>query len=137
MHQMVALAAVAWVVCSSLAAQDRSIGIIDFYGYSGLDLDHLRATLPFHEGDAPPSRQRLAEARGVFARAIGRRRVQFTLTCCLPDGKTMLDVGIEEPGTPQLNFNPPPDGDNRLPLGILKLYQDHEREIAAGIRLGV
>jgi hypothetical protein len=134
---MIKAVAVAWIVASALAAQNRSIGIIDFYGYSGLDLDHLRAILPFHEGDAAPSRQQLAEARGAFTKAIDRRRVEFTQTCCLSDGKTILDVGIEEPDAPPLNFNSRPSGDDRLPAAVLKLYQDHQREIAAGIRRGV
>src|SRR2546422_6969406 len=34
--------------------QDRPkrIGAIEFYGYAGLDLDKVRATIPVHEGDS-------------------------------------------------------------------------------------
>jgi len=123
-------------VTSSLVAQDRHIGTINFYGYPGLDLQQLRATLPFHEGDPFPSREQLAAAREPFANAIGRTRVRFSPNCCLADGRLLLFVGIEEPEAAPIIFNPKPAGDARLPVELVKLYLDHEQEVRNAVRQG-
>ena len=125
------------MVASVLGADDRHIGVIDFYGYSGLDLNAVRAALPFHEGDPLPSRKQFDEAREPFAKAIGRKRVKFSLTCCRADGRSILDVGIEEPDAPAIPFNAQPNGEAQLAPELLKLYQDHSREADKGVRQGV
>ncbi|HVS50988.1 MAG TPA: HEAT repeat domain-containing protein [Opitutaceae bacterium] len=121
---------------SPLLAQGRKIGAINFYGYTGLDLNRLRAALPFHEGDPFPSREQLAAARAPFAAAIGRNRVKFSPNCCLPDGSALLFVGIEEPNAPPLVFNPKPTGEVRLPADFVQLHVDHMRAIASGVEQG-
>jgi len=136
-REMIRILAAALLVSALMAAEDRKIGVVDFYGYSGLDLDHLRATLPFHEGDPLPSRQQLAAARESFAKAIGRNRVEFALTCCMANGRSILDVGIEESDAPVLRINPRPNRDVRLPRDVVQLYEDHGRETSNGIRQGV
>ena len=125
------------IVMSTLSAEDRSIGAINFYGYPGLDLNQLRSALPFHEGDPLPSKEQLARAQAPYAKVIGRSRVKFSPNCCLPDGRMILFVGIEEPAATPIIYNSKPTGNARLPADIVKLYQDHEREIGNGVRQGV
>jgi hypothetical protein len=102
------------------AADDRHIGIIDFYGYSTLDPRQLRSLLPFHVGDPLPSKKSLTAGEPVYAKAIGRGRVSFSTICCLPDGRWSLFAGLDEPGIAPVGFNPQPQGSAKLPA------KDHE-----------
>jgi len=103
------------LLLTPLVADDKHIGTIDFYGYSGLDLKQLRAALPFHEGDALASKAQFEAAKVPYARMIGRSRVEFAPICCLEDGRYSLFVGIEEPDAPKIPINPRPLSDARLP----------------------
>jgi hypothetical protein len=117
-------------------ADDRHIGIIDFYGYSTLDLSQLRPLLPFHPGDPLPSKKSLTSAEPAYAKAIGRSRVSFSTICCLPDGRWSLFVGLDEPGIAPVVFNPQPQGNAKLPAKIMKLYHDIDQEIGNAVKNG-
>jgi hypothetical protein len=105
-----------------LHADDRHIGVIDFYGYAGLDLQTLREALPFHVGDSLPSKAVRDAAKPAYKRAIGRGPVEFTLICCEQDGRSALFVGMHEPGAPMPRFNAEPKGSATLSAEALQLY---------------
>jgi hypothetical protein len=132
MRRAIAILVLAW--CG--AAEDRHIGTIDFYGYSGLDLVKLKALLPLHEGDALPSNNALANAKPGYVKAVGRDRVEMTTICCLPDGRSSLFVGFAEPGAPALAFHPRPKGGVRLPPEIVKMYDDLDRLNGEAVKSG-
>src|ERR1051325_2809066 len=48
------------------------VQFIDFYGYTGLDVDRVRAALPVHEGDTFPSPASLKDARARIEEAVRR-----------------------------------------------------------------
>ena len=80
--------AVLVVVFSAIAAaEDKLIGLIDFYGYGSLDVTQLQTLLPYRVGDGVPSTQELRAAARSYAKVVGRDRAKFDPVCCQPDGR--------------------------------------------------
>ena len=116
-------------------AADR-IGIIDWYGYGNLDLAHLRAALPFHEGEAVPSKEARETARKAFEKSVGRP-AQFASICCLQDGSSTLFIGLAEPGAPGVVLNPHPSGDVKFPKEIWAIFLRSNNDLEEAVRKGV
>ena len=55
-------------------AKDR-IAYIEFFGYEGIDVTAIRASLPFREGDALPPKFE-EQARASVLRILGRGRAK-------------------------------------------------------------
>ena len=74
-------------------AQDkhRRIGEIDFYGYAGLDLDRIRATLPLREGDELSDSDDavldvIARVREAVKQVVGKPPTDVAAVCCDAQG---------------------------------------------------
>src|ERR1700716_499848 len=82
-------------------AQDKSfvVGEIEFYGYSHLQLDRIKAALPLHEGDLiairdfPGTKEKINQ---LVKREVGREATDIAFTCC--DNRTNLMIYIGLPG---------------------------------------
>lgn len=112
---------------ASALAQDKpfTIGEIEFFGYSHLNLDRIKTALPLHEGDVlaiqdfPATKEKLEQS---VKREVGRDATDVTFTCC--DNRTNLIIYVGLPGDSSRKFpyNPSPRGSARLPQHILDLY---------------
>ena len=102
------------------------IGIVDLYGLRKVAEADVRRALQVREGD-PVQPEALEEAAKRLAAVPGVLHGRFELVCC-EQGKTILYVGIEEPGAPTLALNAEPDGAVRLPDSVV---QDGEALLAA------
>jgi len=131
---MKALAALSLTLfITSALAQDKSfvVGEIEFYGYSHLRLDRIKAALPLHEGDViairdfPATREKIMQS---VKREVGREATDVSFTCC--DNRTNLMIYIGLPGDSSRSFpyNPSPRGSAQLPQRILDLY-DREMDL--------
>jgi hypothetical protein len=118
-------------------ADDRLIGLIDFYGYGSLDVTQLQKLLPYRVGDTVPSPQELRAAARAYAKTIGRDRAKFEPVCCQPDGRMALFVGLQEPGVEPLQFLPPPNGEAKLPADLVRLLTDVEHESVVAVGKGL
>jgi hypothetical protein len=110
-----------------------TIGIVDFYGYGDLDPAKLRAALPFHEGGGMPSEKQKAAAEETLRQAAGRQ-VAISSVCCLENGRYTVFVGVAEPGTPAVSYNPRPTTDARMPVEIDKLFQRMDADLYDAVR---
>lgn len=105
--------------------QDRPvrIGEIEFFGYQGFSLDSARAALPLHEGDEI-SREGWAEKEGEVRRALkqafGNEPTDVAPVCCDRQGNLIIFIGI---AAKPLSYLPKQKGTARLPLSIVKLYE--------------
>lgn len=107
------------------------VGEIEFYGYSHLQLDRIKAALPLHEGDViairdfPATKEKIMQS---VKREVGREATAVSLTCC--DNRTNLMIYIGLPGDSSRSFpyNPSPRGSAQLPQRILDLY-DREMDL--------
>lgn len=86
--------------------QTFKIGIIDFYGLSGISRDEARAALTFTEGDTltfsedePPAVFRSAEDHLRALHDVVSVRVNAE---CCDAGRAIVYVGIQERGAPTL-----------------------------------
>jgi hypothetical protein len=112
------------------------IGTIDFYGYGHLDLGSLRAALPFKEGDRVPSDSAREIAVHALSAVAGRQAV-ISGVCCLPDGRSSVYIGLPEVGVPPVVYNPEPQGDAKLPMNVLRIFQQFDHHFMAAVRRGV
>jgi hypothetical protein len=112
---------------ASALAQDKPfvVGEIEFFGYSHLDLDRIKAALPLHEGDVipiqylPTTKEKISQS---VKREIGRDATDVTFACCDDHGSWMIFVGLPGESTRRFQHNPSPKGSSRLPRSILDLY---------------
>src|SRR5437867_422216 len=94
---------------SALLEQDR-IGLIEFYGYRGIDDPaQLRGTLPVHEGDSysAESRERL---RKSIQQTTGREPTDIAAICCDERGDRVLFIGLPGPATETFTYEAEPKG---------------------------
>ncbi len=90
----------------SALAQEKPliVGAIEFFGYSHLDLDRIKAALPLQEGDAlaiqdfPATREKINQSVKLF-------------------------VGLPGASTRPAKYNTAPKGSARLPRSILDIYE--------------
>jgi hypothetical protein len=123
------------VVALGEAAPSDTIGVIDFFGYQGLDVAKVRAALPVREGD-PFTRHTKGLIEDAVERVIGKKPTDVARVCC--DGKGRLLIYIGLPGGTYKPFvlDPAPAGRERLPAEILSLEQRAEEARAATVRKG-
>jgi hypothetical protein len=118
------------------ASQARPpIGIIDFYGLRQLSDTQVRSALGFKIGEIAPdsTARKAAEAR---LRALPNVVDAHVASVCCEDGKTILYVGLREPGAPTLWLRAAPRGNTRLPEEIVQAGRVFEKAFAAAMTRG-
>ena len=114
----------------------RAIGVIEFFGYAGVDLDRVRVALPFHEGDQfnpETAEEQVERARAAVRRVAGRPPTDIAVSCCDSQGNWTIHIGLS--GKP-LRFNPRPKGAARLPARIVNLYERAMNTILEAVQKG-
>jgi len=112
------------------------IGEIEFYGATGINLDKVRAALPFHEGDTITEEMwpRTSEqAQQAIKQVIGHAPTEITRTCCDDRANLIIFIGLS--GTP-LRYLPAPKGSARLPSNAINLYDQWWNNLVEGVRKG-
>jgi hypothetical protein len=117
------------------------IGEIDFYGYAGLDLDHIRAALPFREGEELPSSddaffEALSRVRESVKRVTGKPATDVAPVCCDAQGSMMIYVGLPGNSMRNVPYNAAPKGNLRLPSTVVNLYEQSMEANNAAVRKG-
>src|SRR4051812_1042428 len=101
----------------------RLIGEIEFFGYAGIDLEKVRAALPFHEKENFVSEEyaeKLEQARNAIKSVTGRYPTQINGVCCDKLGNEAIFVGLSGK---TITDNPKPHGTTRLPEKALDMYE--------------
>jgi hypothetical protein len=128
-----------------LAAQSQPaappIGIIDIYGARTLTHAQIRQQLQIKEGDPAPLQQkdfeqRVMPAYGRLLSLPNVAQVDINFVCCSDDGRTILFVGVQEKGTPAIQFLPAPTGSVRLPQEYIEDDAAFFRALQAAIAKG-
>ena len=117
------------------------IGEIDFYGYAGLDLDQIRAALPFREGDNLPSSDdaffdAISRVRESVKRVIGKAATDVAPVCCDAQGNMMIYVGLPGNSMRNVPYNAAPKRRLRLPSKAVNLYEQSMEANSAAVRKG-
>jgi hypothetical protein len=114
----------------------KLIGEIEFFGYSGIDLNQVKAALPFHERDAfslEAFAEKEVQAGGAVGKAIGRAPTDVAPVCCNEQGNWIIFIGLSGK---TISYNHPPGSSARLPENILKLYERFTKLLMEGLQKG-
>lgn len=137
---VVALSLCAFLGAAEPPDQAFPIGIIDFYGQSGVPVDRARAALTFKEGDTisfegdePPAFIAASEARLAALPEVQRARIN--LVCC-DNGGAIVYVGIEGRGSKLMSFRPAPKGDARLADDIVQAGDEFSKALTLAVERG-
>lgn len=102
------------------------VGLIEFYGTAGLDVEKVRAALPVREGETFPTlvdlyatRPRIEE---TVRRVTGRPTTEIALVSPGQDVWHFY-VGLSGNSVENFPYNPEPKGTARLPDGALDVYR--------------
>ena len=93
---LLALGAWLWALGAFAQPESLQIGVIDFFGYKGIDLAKVRAAIPLREGDTISEsvfEKSLTAIRGAVRKAIGRDATDVNFTCC-ENGTWLLYIGL-------------------------------------------
>jgi hypothetical protein len=128
------------LVCSFLQAiaavafgQMPPIGAIDFYGVRTVPIERLRAALAVNVGDALTGQVRTAVKQLETIPRVERTAVDAV---CCEGGKSTLYIGIQETGTPPLEFRPAPTSQLELPPEVLVGFAEYETAFNQAVQAG-
>lgn len=121
-------------LAAGLLARDR-IAYIEFYGYTGIDVEAVRRALPFREGDKR-SKSIERRAREAVRRVTGRDATGVSQICCVGDGDGTIFIGL--PGESSRTFipDPAPNGDAPVAAELRKLYEKMQKAEFAAMSKG-
>jgi hypothetical protein len=126
------------IAASNASGQDKPklVGEVEFFGYSGINLDKLRAALPFHETDSftlETFAAKLEPAGEAVKRVTGQWPTDVAYVCCDDRGNWIVFIGLSGK---TINYNPPPKGNTRLPENILSLYERFTKSNMESVQQG-
>jgi hypothetical protein len=116
--------------------QPKLIGEIEFFGYSRIDVNKVRAALPFQEKDPftlETFGEKLEPAREAVKQVIGQAPTDISPVCCDDQGNWIIFIGLSGKTA---RYNPLPRGAARLPENILKLYDRFIKINMEGVQKG-
>lgn len=118
-------------LAAPLAAQQSlpAVGSIDVYGLRRVTESAVRRAVGIAPGDPLPDSASKASILGRLRAIPGVQDAQLFAVCCETSGRTMLFVGIAEPGAPRPTFRAAATGSVRLPAEIMA------RDSVFGLRL--
>jgi hypothetical protein len=122
----------------SVAAQERKVAAIDFFGHQGVDVEAIRRALPIHEGDIAPKdgfeTWREAVQKAVLS-VSGRESTDEAFVCCW-DGNWVVYIGLRGATLVDPKFKSAPVGAIRLPEKFMKLDRDFMRAWEQWVKSG-
>jgi len=134
-----------WLLLAVLTAgafaqpEQRQVGALDFFGYTGIDLAPIRAALPVREGDVVPGTRSpedwKASIRASVLEAIGREPTDVSVVCC-DSGNYLIYIGLPGASSKPVTYNPTPIGDARFSPDVIELHRALDRALMAAIASG-
>lgn len=126
-----------WTQDDDMEHHTFQVGEINYFGYGGLSLQKIRATLPLHVGDslthATFSKKPINDA---ITAAIGKPPTDVDITCC--DASQHLEIFIGLPGTTShpVPSGPTPSGNTHLDPEGLHLYEEEQSLLMQAVARG-
>jgi hypothetical protein len=122
------VAAISLISLSFSQPPQRRLDAIDFFGYKGLDVPSIRSGLPLREGDAFPGARSMDEWKQSIKDSVrhvtGHEPTDVRMVCCDDRQNWMIYIGLRGESNQPVAYNSAPEGADRLPLNIVKLYQE-------------
>ena len=113
------------------------IGAINYFGYGGLPLQKVRATLALHVGDtltyATFSKKPIIDA---VSSAIGKLPTDVNVTCCVASQKLEVFIGLPGSTSRPVPSGPTPSGNTHLDPEGLRLYEQEQPLLGQAVARG-
>lgn len=138
---LLALTAAGWTETAVAQVETRQarVGLIDFYGYAGLDVDKVRAALPVREGETFPTLLALHDMRPqieeTVRRVTGRPATEVSLVSPGQD-VWLVYIGLSGNSVKSFPYNPTPKGTARLPETALDIYRQVDAALMSALQRG-
>ncbi len=120
--------------------QNRTIGIIDFFGYGHFDVVKLRSVLPIQPGEAIEQSADWTTYRSRIDEAIrsrtGKPATDVARVCCDEHGNSLIYIGVAGTSSVAIQHKPAPTGKDRLPEAALKLSQETDEALTKAVGAG-
>ena len=110
------------------------IGEIEFFGYSGFDVEAIRKALPLHEGDVIPDSA--GGLKQTIQQITGTEPTDIAGGCCDDKGRSMVYIGLGGTSSRNFEYNPVPKGASRFPKSVTKLYDDAMEALFNAVQKG-
>jgi hypothetical protein len=124
---------------AQVETRQAHLGVIDFFGYAGLDVDKVRAALPVHEGETFPTARALHDMRpqieAAVLRVTGRPVTEVSLVSSGRD-EWLMYVGLSGRNSKSFPFNRRPKGDARLPAEALEVQRQSNEALFSALERG-
>lgn len=117
------------------AIASERIGHSEVFGYKGLDVERIHASLPVREGEEYSDRTKF-QVRQAVAAAIGKQPTDVAAICCDEKGNRLLFIGLPGASYKAFVYNQAPTGSERLTADIMKLYGRLDQALEAAVRKG-
>lgn len=117
-----------------------SVKVIDFYGYTGLDVNKVRAALTIHEGEMFPSLVALYAARPQVEETVRRVTKHPTTEIAIvsPGGdEQFVYIGLSGTSTKSFPHNPTPKGASKLSADALEIYRQVDAAFLSAMQRGL
>lgn len=126
-------------LCRDDDAHQVRIGVVDFFGYAGLDLKAVQAAFPVRPADTflfADWKAEKEEIKHAVKRVTGHEPTNIGLVCCSPQKTYFLFVGLQGQSSKAFAYNPAPTGSVRMPSEALDLYDQTMAGLNEAIQSG-
>ncbi|HYE72775.1 MAG TPA: hypothetical protein VEF04_05565, partial [Blastocatellia bacterium] len=129
--------AISLIVFSVFAQEPpKRIGVIDFFGHTGIDLAKINASIPLREGDEfniEAAEEKVNQSREIITKLIGHPPTDISIGCCDSNGNWTIQFGLSGKSFPD---HPNPKGTSRLPPQALSLYEQYMNGVMEAVQKG-
>lgn len=126
-------------LCQGDDGEQVRIGVVDFFGYAGLDLKAVQAAFPIRSADTflfADWKAEKEEIKRAVKGVTGHEPTNIGLVCCSPQGTYFLFVGLQGQSSKTFAYNPAPTGSIRMPSEALDLYDQTMSALNEAIQSG-
>jgi hypothetical protein len=105
---------------TTVGAPNDTIGLINFFGYRGLDVARIRDALPVKAG-SPMTKQTNPMIEKAVTRISGQQPTDVAQVCCDPTGRMLIYIGLRGETFKPFGLNSAPTGTVHLPQESVEL----------------
>ena len=117
-------------------SEQMRVGEIEFFGYHGLEINRVRASLPIKEGDEitrASSDQERPQIQKAVRQVTGRDPTDVAFLCCNAEGKVIIYIGLQGLNFRTFRYNTKPNSSIELPSQVVSLYDQMDELLAEAV----